>query len=233
MKRIIKFIRVGAEAIGYLTIAILCATAVYSYVNSANYQAQKLGFESAPDQQNALSAGVSDAKIWAQRKADDAVAAAAKARAEAAALEVARQKQAKAEADAAARRQADEAKAASERQVAEQKEAAKKDADCRADLRCWAEKGTVAASVYCKDRIAKLSKYDMKWTDAWYEQKFSRYKWSKTAPRDMGVITYIGDKAQFQNGFGAFQNVIYTCDIIPDDKNHIIFDVSVQAGRLD
>ena len=116
--------------------------------------------------------------------------------------------------------------------AADAADAARKAADCRKDLSCWAEKGTVSASVYCKDNIEKLANYSMKWTDAWYETKFSHYRWSRKFPAEQGVVTYIGDKAQFQNGFGAYQNVVYTCDMIPDDKEHRILDVSVARGRV-
>lgn len=121
---------------------------------------------------------------------------------------------------------------AEQKRLAEAAKKARKDAECRNDLHCWAEKGTVAASVYCKDQVAKLANYSMKWTDAWYETKFSHYRWSRKDQTGRGIVTYLGDKAQFQNGFGAFQNVIYTCDMIPDDKDHTIYDVSVTPGRL-
>lgn len=121
---------------------------------------------------------------------------------------------------------------AEQKRLAEAAEKARKDAECRKDLKCWAEKGTVAASVYCRDQIEKLANYSMKWTDAWYEPKFSHYRWSRKDQNGRGIVTYLGDKAQFQNGFGAYQNVIYTCDIIPEDKDHTIFDVSVTPGRL-
>lgn len=123
-------------------------------------------------------------------------------------------------------------RAAEQKRLAEAAEKSRKEAECRSDLRCWAEKGTVAASVYCRDQVEKLANYSMKWTDAWYESKFSRYRWSRKDQGGRGIVTYLGDKAQFQNGFGAFQNVIYTCDMIPEDKDHTIYDVSVAPGRL-
>ncbi|MBY0256337.1 hypothetical protein [Methylobacterium sp.] len=116
--------------------------------------------------------------------------------------------------------------------IAEAAAKAKKDADCRADLQCWADKGTIAAGIFCREKIEKIANYSMKWTDSWYEPKFSHFRWAKNYPFEKGVVTYLGDKAQFQNGFGAYQNVIYSCDMVPGDKNNVIYDVSAKPGRL-
>ncbi|MBK1616836.1 hypothetical protein CKO44_25745, partial [Rubrivivax gelatinosus] len=52
----------------------------------------------------------------------------------------------------------------------------KSDADCRKDLACYAEKGVVAAGVYCKDDVERLAKHSVKWVDGTFEQKFSHYR---------------------------------------------------------
>lgn len=36
---------------------------------------------------------------------------------------------------------------------------------CRSDLRCWAGKGAKTATVYCRDPIERLAKYEFKWVD--------------------------------------------------------------------
>ncbi|WP_186251689.1 zinc ribbon domain-containing protein [Burkholderia gladioli] len=100
--------------------------------------------------------------------------------------------------------------------------------DCaKTDLQCLGDKGIVGASVYCKDPVTKLAKYDVKWTDRTFELKFSRFRWADQAA---GVITYVGDKALFQNGFGAYTPVIYECDLAADNKT--VLDVRVKEGRL-
>lgn len=93
------------------------------------------------------------------------------------------------------------------------------------DLHCLGEKGVVAASVYCKGEIEKLAKYDVKWTDGVLEPKFSRFGWRD---KKLGVITYVGDKANFQNGFGAYAPVTYECDML--DKS--VLGVRIKEGRL-
>ncbi|WP_186095667.1 zinc-ribbon domain-containing protein [Burkholderia gladioli] len=97
----------------------------------------------------------------------------------------------------------------------------------KTDLQCLGDKGAVGASVYCADQVAKLAKYDVKWTDGTFELKFRRFRWADQAA---GVITYIGDKAMFQNGFGAYTPVVYECDLAPDNKT--VLDVRVREGRL-
>lgn len=95
------------------------------------------------------------------------------------------------------------------------------------DLQCLGDKGVIAAGVYCQDQIEKHAMHSVKWTDGTFETKFSRFRWKDKAN---GIITYIGDKAEFQNGFGAFTPVIYECDLGTDQKT--VLDVRVTEGRL-
>lgn len=98
---------------------------------------------------------------------------------------------------------------------------------CRQELQCWAEKYSKPASVQCQRQIERLSKYDIRWTNRWTETKFSRISWDN---QNQGIIKYIGDKAQFQNVFGAWQNVIYSCTYDPVKDSAI--DATVTPGRL-
>ena len=93
------------------------------------------------------------------------------------------------------------------------------------DLQCLGNKGIVAAGIYCPKEIERLAKFNVRWTDGAFEPKFSRFKWRD---KKLGVITYIGDKAQFQNGFGAYHPIIYECDMT--DK--YVLGVRVKEGRL-
>ena len=95
------------------------------------------------------------------------------------------------------------------------------------DLQCLGDKGIISAGVYCEKSVEMLATHSVKWTDGTFETKFSRFKWYDKAK---GEITYIGDKAEFQNGFGAFTPVIYECDLAADSKT--VIDVRVREGRL-
>ncbi len=55
----------------------------------------------------------------------------------------------------------------------------------------------------------------------------SRFRW---LDQGAGALTYIGDKIQFQNGFGAWQNHIYECDYDAGTGKPI--EVRAQPGRL-
>lgn len=101
------------------------------------------------------------------------------------------------------------------------------DATCKQDLQCWGDKNSVGASVYCKDYVEKLAKYSARWTDGTFETKFSRFRWLN---KDKATLTFIGDKIEFQNGFGAYQAHIYECDFDPVLKT--VLDVRAQPGRL-
>lgn len=95
------------------------------------------------------------------------------------------------------------------------------------DLQCRGNALTVFAGVYCPDKIEQLALHSVKWTDGIFEPKFSRFRWTDKVG---GSITVIGDRAEFQNGFGAYTPVIYQCMIDSSDKN--IIDVKVSEGRL-
>lgn len=100
-------------------------------------------------------------------------------------------------------------------------------AACRKDLQCWGDKNIAAVGVYCKDSIERQAKYSVKWTDGTFETKFSRFAWLN---QQKGTIKYFGDKAQFQNGFGAYQNVVYECDFDPSTNR--VLGINVAPGHL-
>lgn len=95
------------------------------------------------------------------------------------------------------------------------------------DLQCNGDKAIVAASVYCKAPIERLALHSVRWTDGTFELKFSRFRW---LDKEAGTLTMIGDKAEFQNGFGAFTPVTYECDLAADGKT--VLDVRAREGRL-
>ena len=56
--------------------------------------------------------------------------------------------------------------------------ASNSESDCKQSLSCWAEKHTVAASIYCRRVVERLAAHDFEWTDGFLEPKFSHYRWS-------------------------------------------------------
>jgi hypothetical protein len=134
-----------------------------------------------------------------------------------------------AERQAARERQAEEERAAQKRQAEEERAARQReeDARCSTDLKCFGEKHWSAASVKCEPRIERLAKYNFEWTDKWYQQKLSHFSWHNRAK---GMITYLGDKIKFQNGFGAWAIMLYECDF--DASTGTVLEVRAEPGRL-
>lgn len=97
---------------------------------------------------------------------------------------------------------------------------------CKSDLKCWAKK-QINLQYECIEKIPKLAKFDSKWSNKWIESKFSYSKW---IDKKTGTFTYIGDTIKFQNVFGAWQNMIYECDVNPETKT--IIDIRIRPGRL-
>ncbi|MDC6454803.1 hypothetical protein PQY68_06125, partial [Planktomarina temperata] len=67
----------------------------------------------------------------------------------------------------------------------------------------------IMAGIRCEDYVENLAKNTFRWTDGWLEAKFPRYLVSND--EEPYVITIIGDKIEFQNGFGAWGKVTYFC----------------------
>jgi hypothetical protein len=98
---------------------------------------------------------------------------------------------------------------------------------CLSELKCLGGKFDVDSTIACRPLVERLAKNDFKWTDGWLDKKFSHYRWGDKA---RGVVTYIGDKIKFQNGFGAWGYYIYECDF--DTRNKRVVDVRATPGRL-
>jgi hypothetical protein len=101
------------------------------------------------------------------------------------------------------------------------------DAECKKTIQCWGDRHSIAASIRCDGYVEKLAKYSYEWTDGILEPKFGRFRWKD---KTNGIVTFIGDKIKFQNGFGAMQNYVYECDYNPASDS--VLDVRGQAGRL-
>ena len=90
-----------------------------------------------------------------------------------------------------------------------------------------ADEAEVTAMVYCPDEVERLARYGSRWVDGWLEPKFSRYRWKD---RTGGIVTYLGDKLELQNGFGAWVPHVYECDI--DVWTDNVTEVRARPGRL-
>lgn len=143
---------------------------------------------------------------------------------------------------AEATRKAHEEQQAADRRVREEQQAAAKRAaeerstaaaaaveneSCRKDLQCLGDKLLIKASFACAPMVERLAQYQHEWTDGMLEAKFSRFRWKD---KNSGVMTFLGDRIKFQNGFGAWQFHIYTCDF--DTMGERVLSVNAAPGRL-
>lgn len=192
---------------GFAILAMFVLFGVGGYFADAdmNEIAIEAGYSSVKEMRAAEAAGFSDSQSYLANKAEREAEAARQA-------EVVKQEAAvaKAEADRIAR---EKAKA--------------EDVACRQSLSCYGEKYMASASTYCPGEIERLAKWDHEWTDGMLEFKFSHYRWKD---QEAGIVDFIGDKLKLQNGFGAWQNVVYVCTFSTDPE--MVLAVSAEPGRL-
>lgn len=115
-----------------------------------------------------------------------------------------------------------------EKEAAERRiERERKEANCKYDLKCWGGKHAVDAMLTIRENIERRAKYQFEWLEGAYSYKHVRFKWKN---KSAGVLTYLGDGVKFQNGFGAWQNMIYQCDYDPASGQAT--NIKVYPGRL-
>jgi hypothetical protein len=115
-----------------------------------------------------------------------------------------------------------------EQLVAVTAQKAEAEAKCAVDLQCLGDKKIISASFKCAPLIERLAKNNFEWIDAWYETKLSHFRWKD---KDAKIITFIGDRIKFQNGFGAWVISKYECDY--NALLDIVLDVRASPGRID
>ena len=115
--------------------------------------------------------------------------------------------------------------------VASAMEAIWKQASCASDADCMGEPYRLEILEICPTFIEHQARYTFRWTDHWYDGKFAPGEtWHGKDGKTRGLIDYIGDKIELQNGFGAWQNYIYICTF--DINRRDLVDVELRPGRL-
>ncbi len=90
--------------------------------------------------------------------------------------------------------------------------------DCRTDGQCWGEKYHIDAETQCQPLVEQYAKYQHEWTDGFGEWRFP--KWSLVGwDNSDGMLVYEGDQVKFQNGFGVWQRMYYSCYYNPDESS--------------
>lgn len=200
-----------------------------------NNEARQLGFIDATDKTRAEEAGFTSADAWAaererlaaERAEEERIAAEDRAEAE----RIAADRKAEADRLAAIEREEERARAQAEREQRQREQEAREreeEAACASDIQCWGDKHHLRASFACEQPVSRLARLNYRWVDGWMEGKFSHFRWRD---RDEGVVTFIGDRIEFQNGFGAWIRHTYECDY--DPKREVVLDVRGRQGFLD
>lgn len=98
---------------------------------------------------------------------------------------------------------------------------------CLSSAQCLVDKYFGLAEARCPMYIERMAKYGVEWTDGWFGLKFKSTPYVVT---DKPIVRFHGDSLKMQNGFGAWSNMVYSCDI--NINTNKIVDFSVEKGRL-
>ena len=115
-------------------------------------------------------------------------------------------------------------KAATEtaKQGAEIAAAKAKEAACRQELRCWADKHRMAASSLCLSYVRRAATSEIKWNNEFLENKLKNAKFDGMGS---GKLVYTGDKLMAQNTFGVWVRHRVECGYDPSTKEITSFSV--------
>jgi hypothetical protein len=185
------------------------------YAFESNYEAEKKA-------EKARAAGFASVAEW--QSAENAKAAQIKADAERIASEKNALEERRRNEERAAE---DQRRAERERRAAEEKAA--EESRCANDVNCLASRFLSEATSQCPPAIERLAINDFKWMDSnnsWVDPKFTRVR----AGSEKSIITFVGDKIKYQNGFGAWTWHTYECDI--NVKTNKAVAVRAYPGRL-
>lgn len=98
-------------------------------------------------------------------------------------------------------------------------------AACRADIKCTGERKAFSASIACRRELEAQAKYAARWPDDLPTWTYSEWRDEKKT-----AIVYLGDRLQLKNGFGAWENYIYSCTY--DLDNGRVLEVYLAPGRI-
>ena len=92
-------------------------------------------------------------------------------------------------------------------------------ATCGGDIDCATKRARSRAEPRCARLIEDSARYRYEWTDG-LGSKFFRAEWSRYDAYtgefgEMRIIEFRGNSLRLENGFGAYQRVVYECDFDP------------------
>ena len=102
-----------------------------------------------------------------------------------------------------------EEKLAEQQRIREEKQKAAELEQNKFNPEWLSDKFGIAGGTKCKPLVESLAKHTYRWTDGWLDTKFPSYLVSNKG--EPFVLTLVGDKIEFQNGFGAWSKMKYYC----------------------
>ena len=103
---------------------------------------------------------------------------------------------------------------------------ATRDAECRADFKCYAHSLSAKAIAACQPKIEAQAVYDHEWTDGLWGAKLTHYT-KGPGPHN---ITYRGDQIRVQAQNGTWMRHTYTC--IYNTETAKALHVTLTPGKL-
>lgn len=97
---------------------------------------------------------------------------------------------------------------------------------CATEEQCAVERVKDRAEGTCRQAVAARAKYDLRWDDSG-RPLFIRGGWADKARTD---VTFAGDAVSFQNGFGAYEHMVYLCTV--DTATAALKGLEIAPGRL-
>lgn len=77
------------------------------------------------------------------------------------------------------------------------------------NLNCLAKVAKVDAEFACKSAIESAALHGVRWSNSFLDSVFTRFWWKD---KNLGVVSYYGNQAEFQNGLGLYVKTSYVCE---------------------
>ena len=102
--------------------------------------------------------------------------------------------------------------------------AALEERDCRLDDDCWGKKHHAQAELKCPPLVEQYARYRYEWTDGVTVWKFPKWSFADL-DGSSGLLVYEGSQVEFQNAFGAWQRMYYSCYFDPERETAVSVSV--------
>lgn len=100
------------------------------------------------------------------------------------------------------------------------------EAKCRLDTECFATRNYMRAEALCARQIESQELHAVRWLDSMAGRKFERHS---RLLEGSGVVTYLGERLQVEDGSGKYRYHTYDCTYDVDQQ--LVVSTNIQLGR--